>query len=403
MAPEGSFVGGATYSFQVAVLVMAAGWLLVLTLPRISGTMFWVVALLLRLVLLPMQPGMDMHRYIWEGRIQCHGFNPYRYAPNAEALYHLRDENWSHLEFKETTAIYPPLTEFGFRSLASLWQTALFFKFGFVAADLGVAWLLSRRFGFARALLYAWNPLVLYSFAGGGHFDSWLLLALTGAWLAWENRRFTTASLLLAAGTAIKWIALPLLVWSIFRLAAIRGKRSAIFTSISTCLLFLAAWLVVTRGDVFASLYPKEFVLYARSFGLLPTVLSILAPELVWQNKPYLFGIGAAALTLMRSRSITLLSERWLALLLVLSPMVHAWYFTWLLPFAVATRNLGTIAVSISAFAYFGISALPGGPQTGWPLLFTQTGLLWLPFLCGFAWTEYGRTRRRGKSEANQE
>jgi hypothetical protein len=101
-------------------------------------------------------------------------------------------------------------------------------------------------------------------------------------------------------------------------------------------------------------------------------------------------------LFLLRSDSITLFCERWLLALLVLSPMVHAWYFTWLIPFAVATRNAGSIAVSLSAFAYFGISALPGGPVSGWPAVYVQLGLIWLPFVCGFAWSEYRRITANG-------
>ncbi len=154
---------------------MAAGWLLAVTLCAISSRTFWILAVALRLILLPMQPGMDLHRYIWEGRIQTHGFDPYRDAPNSEALHTLRDQNWQQVEFKDATAIYPPLAEVGFRLLALASQTTLFFKLAFVAVDLVVCFVLTRRFGFARSLLYAWNPLAIYSSAGGAHFNSWFI------------------------------------------------------------------------------------------------------------------------------------------------------------------------------------------------------------------------------------
>jgi hypothetical protein len=72
IVPHGVFepLGGAHRQFHVAVLVMAAGWLLALPSRDISARTFWAIAIALRLILLPMAPGADVHRYIWEGRIQ---------------------------------------------------------------------------------------------------------------------------------------------------------------------------------------------------------------------------------------------------------------------------------------------------------------------------------------------
>ncbi|NJM96164.1 MAG: hypothetical protein HC800_02165 [Phormidesmis sp. RL_2_1] len=69
--------------------------------------------------------------------------------------------------------------------------------------------------------------------------------------------------------------------------------------------------------------------------------------------------------------------------LMLLSPIIHAWYFTWLVPFAVASGNWGTRWVSLSAFVYF---ALPHGLATGtgdWMLSQPQRWFLWLPFILG--------------------
>ena len=47
---------------------------------------FWIVAILLRIVALPLEPGDDFWRYQWEGKIQNAGFNPYVQAPNDPQL-----------------------------------------------------------------------------------------------------------------------------------------------------------------------------------------------------------------------------------------------------------------------------------------------------------------------------
>src|SRR5262245_41555799 len=49
---------------------------------------------LFRLPLLPTEPRMstDLYRYLWDGRVQVAGINPYYYAPGDDALRSLRDD-----------------------------------------------------------------------------------------------------------------------------------------------------------------------------------------------------------------------------------------------------------------------------------------------------------------------
>ena len=60
--------------------------------------------LAMRLIVLPSPPAStDIYRYIWDGRVQAAGINPYRYLPADEALQALRDE-----------AIYPQINRAGY-------------------------------------------------------------------------------------------------------------------------------------------------------------------------------------------------------------------------------------------------------------------------------------------------
>jgi alpha-1,6-mannosyltransferase len=84
---------------------------------------------------------------------------------------------------------------------------------------------------------------------------------------------------------------------------------------------------------------------------------------------------------------------RYLLALLLLSPVVHAWYFIWLMPFAVPSQNWGARLVSLSAFVYFVLpSRLPD-----WQLTTPERLLLWLPLLLGLllSW-------RAGKQERTE-
>ncbi|MDJ0691903.1 MAG: glycosyltransferase family 2 protein [Xenococcaceae cyanobacterium MO_188.B32] len=82
-----------------------------------------------------------------------------------------------------------------------------------------------------RSTLYAWNPLVIYSFAGGAHYDSWFILPLVAAWFLFDLRQeehngkifnWLGSSVLLGVATAVKWISLPILgfvTWQAWRKA----------------------------------------------------------------------------------------------------------------------------------------------------------------------------------------
>ena len=203
-------------SFMVLSTVMLLGFAASWNIKHIRGPWFWGVAIALRLILLFMYPGNDIWRYLWEGYIQNFGFNPFAQPPNAAELIPYRTEWWHLMNHLHVSAIYPPLTQWGFRLLSTISPSVLLFKSSFIAADLGVCWLLSRKFGYLRTLIYAWNPVILYSFAGGGHYDSWLILPMVAAWFAWERGNHYWSAVLIGIGGAIKWISFPILFFIAF-------------------------------------------------------------------------------------------------------------------------------------------------------------------------------------------
>ena len=69
----------------------------------------------MRLALLFVEPYLstDIYRYIWDGRVQAAGINPYRYVPNAPELAQLRDAAIFPLINRASYAptIYPPAAQ----------------------------------------------------------------------------------------------------------------------------------------------------------------------------------------------------------------------------------------------------------------------------------------------------
>jgi hypothetical protein len=384
--PHGNFDSTASFSlFGIGIGIMLLGFVLSWLLPHISALWFWSVALLTRIILLPMASGDDVWRYLWEGYVPSKGFSPYALPPNAEALAPFRTEWWELMNHHDTSAIYPPVAQMGFQLLAHVSLTVVAFKIGFVLADLATCWVLSRRFGYQSTLIYAWNPLVIYAFAGGAHYDSWFIFPLVMAWLLAEKHQWLKSAFWIGLSIGVKWMSLPLLGFVVWKN---RWNKTLIILAVAAIPLLVTLPRFCLLGSCTLIPVQSSFVVRARSAELLPYVVEYLWPASRELNWIFAIPLGLILLVLLKTRkTFGSYAESYFLALLVLAPVVHAWYFTWLIPFGVASRNLGTKFLSISGFVYF---LLPYRQFAGiegerWFLTISERALLWLPFLLGYA------------------
>lgn len=389
--------------FLAGAMVMSLAFLLALRFPPTRNFWFWAPPIAARLVLLTMAPGDDIYRYIWEGRIQLSGFSPYCLAPDHPALAPLRDNFiWPQVGHPSVTAIYPPLTELFFRAVAALSPSVFAMKAAITAFDLLACSLLYRQFG-AGATLYIWNPLVIYSFAGGGHYDSLFILSLAAAFHLWERgdsaRNRLLACLALGAGVALKWLSLPLLLWALCRTLRIDGPRRSALATLAAATPFAVSFPLVANGHWLCPLAPPAFAHSARSAEALPALLGSFLPDRhpLDSNVAYLLLFLALAFFLLRRlRDIRPAAYASFAAALLTTPMFHAWYATWLLPAAAGLRPGAPAVLCISSFVYFWLHvhiAAPGGEWRQSPL---EKALLWGPFLAALLW-DHLRERRRNR------
>ncbi|MEP7078062.1 MAG: hypothetical protein ABI795_03460 [Chthoniobacterales bacterium] len=355
-----------------AMLCGIAYWFAVSHFPSLKSTgrqalAFWAVAIVLRLVVLPLEPGDDLWRYQWEGEIQHSGVNPYVTPPDAPELTDQASKfsTWAKINHRDFAAIYPPGTELMFRALSRISRQPLFYKVIFAAADLGAVALLLQILGgadrYRRAAWYAWNPLVVYSFAGSAHFDSVMICALLAGVLflqrqesAQRSREKWLFALAAAAaiGLAISLKLVPVLLLLVCAFAL--GKRAV------TLLLSLAipGLLSVVYGwpkvAIWASL--RRFAYVTR----LNDLFWWFAEDFIWSNsrqKNYHYNVILAGVAIALS---LLFFRNWkrgllwvLGAALVLSPVLHPWYCTWILPFATWRGRYAWHVLSITLFAYF--------------------------------------------------
>ncbi|MEL6494678.1 MAG: glycosyltransferase family 2 protein [Cyanobacteria bacterium J06623_7] len=384
--------------FGYGIVVMCLGFMASWKLTELNRWWFWTIAIATRLILLLMYPGDDIWRYLWEGYIQHLGFSPYDFAPNAVELIPHRLEWWSQINHPQVTAIYPPLTQLGFRGLAGFAPSVMLFKSSFALADLATCWLLTRKFSYVEATLYAWNPLVIYSFAGGGHYDSWFILPLIAAWMLWErvimgkaNQKkpnysaLYLASLFVGISIAIKWISLPILGFISWAALRKSNLKTAIVVVVLGLLPICLSAISFCHADS-CSLIPTSstFVSHGRSAEFIPHLLAKVWHQSTKNNSIFAVPLGLIVLwSLVRWRRFQQFSLTFFAALLILSPIVHGWYFTWIVPFALGTRNWSVRLVSISAFIYFVLPYRQALGDRYWQLTEIETWLLWLPFILG--------------------
>lgn len=334
---------------------------------RKQAVIFWAVAIALRLLVLPIEPGDDFWRYQWEGKIQGAGFNPYVTAPDDPALAGIRAQfpNFYKINHRDFRAIYPPGAELLFAGLSRISSSPLLYKLLFAAADLATAavllLLVRRESRYADAACYAWNPLVVYCFAGSAHFDSLMILPMIAGIFflvrhegATDNRAKWTAALAAAFlfGIAISAKLIPLLL---LPLCAVALGRRAVALALSVGIPgFLSLLYGYPQIDIWDSL--GNFAYVTR----LNDLFWWMVEETVWPNyrqKNYQYNVIIVIIVALLS---LLFLRNWrrgmlwaLGAALILSPVLHPWYLTWILPLAAWRRAQPWQMLSVTVFAYF--------------------------------------------------
>jgi hypothetical protein len=179
-----------------------------------------IVAAILRVMLVPIDPvSTDINRYIWDGRVQAAGINPYRYIPADPALKSLRDTDiYPEINRKDyARTIYPPLDQMIFYLVTRWDEDITVMKAAMVAFDALAIFALMRLLRLrnlppTRILLYAWHPIPVWQFAGDGHVDAIAVASLCLALLAAQARRPALSGLALAGAFLSKFY--PVLIAS---------------------------------------------------------------------------------------------------------------------------------------------------------------------------------------------
>jgi alpha-1,6-mannosyltransferase len=332
-------------------------------------------AVLMRLALLFTEPYLstDIYRYVWDGRVQAAGINPYRYVPSAPELAHLRDAaifpSINRADYAVT--IYPPTAQVIFFALTRLGESVPAMKLGLLAFDAVTAAILLallRRLGHPSTMIaaYAWHPLPIWEVAGNGHVDIAMCALLMAGLLLFLHHRTLLAGAVVALGALVKptaLLALPVF-WRPWNL---RLPLIVLLTALAAYLPYVS----VGRG-VFGFLWgyiDEEGLTSGRGFNvlwLMERVTGHMPSATVYiAVAAAIMACLAVAVAFRRDRSprasVACLSWLLVIFLILVSPH-YPWYFLVLVPVLALHPSAAARVLTLACpLLYDSVAA------TGWP------------------------------------
>jgi len=303
-----------------------------------------VLAALWHVPFLLTPPGSDddIHRYVWDGRVQRLGYNPYIVVPSDPALGGLHTPETRTLNNPDVPSPYPAGAQLFFRAVTAIRESVFALKVAFVVCDLAIVLVLldilrSSGQGAHWVLAYAWNPLLAIEVAGSGHIDIVGALLLLVSFAALGRRWRTLAAVAFGLAVAVKFLPIVLLplYWKRVRM------HDAALAAAVVGLLYVP---FLNHGRIpIGSLgtYVQSFRFNDPVFAALERVA---APHLV-VGLAVLVGFLTAIWQRSKATAGSSDAFAWpMAASLLCAPVVYPWYLLWLLPFV---RSASTVPVII--------------------------------------------------------
>ena len=392
-------------AFVQSAIYLVAAWIVIRARSSNSTLLIAIAfAIVFRLSILFAPPYLsdDIYRYVWDGRVQAAGINPYRYIPAAPELAHLRDEtiypkinrkDWAH-------TIYPPAAQAVFFVTTRISESVTWMKATMLLFELVTFWAVAQLLallGRPRQLLlmYAWHPLVVWEFAGSGHLDAISIAFIALAFLAWQRKSDLGAGFSLACATLVKLFPVVLVPTVLKR---DRWRIAPVFAA--TIIIGYLAYLSVGPTAVFGSLpgYTQERgLLTGQQFYALSLAhkLGMELPSLAYLIAVMLVMSALGLWVLLKGRRKDYLKH---ALVLATATTVlfaphFSWYFCWLVLFLCFTPRLSIFYLTIASFLLYA-TWLGDSPDE----MFVINSLIYLPALL-IGIVEFFR-RRLGLSNA---
>jgi len=342
--------------------------------PRRVVVIGLVLSAVWHVAFLRLPPGTDddIHRYVWDGRLQRLGYNPYIVVPSDPAVKELHTAETRNLNNPDLPSPYPAGAQLFFRAVTAIHESTFALKVAFVVCDFATAFVLLgllRRTGRAEHLVlaYSWNPLLAIEAAGSGHIDivGALLVVISIAALVRRWRAIAAVAFGLAAAVKFLPIVLLPLYWKRSRI------RDAALAAVVVGLLYVPFLNHGRTAIGSVGTYVQNF----RFNGPVFAALDRLVPPQLLAGLAVVAGLAVAIW--LRNAALERSPEvfAWpMAASLLFAPVVFPWYLLWLLPFLTSASTLLIIIWTVSiipTYIQWHLRALghPWGSLPGWIML----------------------------------
>ncbi len=303
---------------------------------------------------LPSGTDDDIHRYVWDGRLQRLGYNPYLVIPSDPAVRELHTSETHNLNNPDLPSPYPPGAQLFFRAVTAIQESTFALKVAFVVCEFAIVFVLLdvlRRTGQEQkahlVLVFAWNPLLAIEVAGSGHIDIVGALLLVVSVAALLRRWRTTAAVAFGLAIAVKFLPVVLLplYWKRVRI------RDAALAAAVVGFLYVP---FLDHGRIpigSLSTYVQSFRFNDPVFAMLERI----APPKFVAGLAVLVGFLTAIWLRRKVTVCSLDAFAWpMAASLLCAPVVYPWYLLWLLPFLTSASTVPLIIWTVSIIpAYY--------------------------------------------------
>lgn len=325
----------------------------------------------------------DYYRYLWDGAVTAHGYNPYEVVPAGvfehsqsvpAGLVALADEAGAVLRrvnHPELGTVYPPVAQaaFAFSHWIKPWSLdawrAVLLGFDFGAVLCILLLLRSANRPLQWVMIYWWNPVAIVTTANAAHMDVVVLPFVLAAIAFTLRNRPTGAAIALALAICAK-------LWPIVLAPVLFRSFTGPKERIAIAVLLGAATALAAGSPMYAAFVLRDssgFFAYGSHWEMNDAVflLFVRAAQSFTQNSAtiefiarliagFMLAVIVIACSIRRARDGAALANR-LAIvtgaLFMLSPAQFPWYYLWMLPVLAIAPRASLLSLTLTLPFYY--------------------------------------------------